>query len=182
MTSKSVALLLVDLGITKSLSRPHVSNDNPYSETQFKTMKYRPDYPGRFGSLPDARVWARAFFDWYNYEHHHSAVGLMTPADVHYGRAPAIIQQRQQVLQAAYDKYPERFVKGLPEPPQLPEAVWINPPKKLAGEKHVIIVATVVDTVDPVDNSQRSGELSTSTQRYDDEMLVPVLLDIEIRA
>jgi len=129
MTSKPVAFLLADLGVTKTHSRPHVSNDNPYSEAQFKTLKYRPDYPDRFGCQQDARSWAKDFFDWYDYVHHHTALGLLTPADVHYGRAQAVIQQRQQVLQAAYQKNPERFVKGLPKPPQLPEAVWINPPK-----------------------------------------------------
>ena len=129
MTSKPVAFLMADLGVTKTHSRPHVSNDNPYSEAQFKTLKYQPDYPERFGCQQDARSWAKDFFDWYDYEHHHSGLGLLTPADVHYGRAQAAIQQRQQVLQAAYQKNPERFVKGLPKPPELPEAVWINPPK-----------------------------------------------------
>ena len=129
MTSKPVAFLMAELGVTKTHSRPHVSNDNPYSEAQFKTLKYRPDYPERFGSQQDARSWARDFFYWYDYEHHHIALGLLTPADVHYGRAQAVIQQRQQVLKAAYQKHPERFVKGLPIPPQLPDAVWINPPK-----------------------------------------------------
>jgi putative transposase len=129
MTSKPVAFLMADLGVTKTHSRPHVSNDNPYSEAQFKTLKYRPDYPERFGCQPDARRWAKEFFNWYNYEHHHAALGLLTPADVHYDRAQVVIQQRQQVLQVAYQKNPERFVKGLPKPPQLPEAVWINPPK-----------------------------------------------------
>ncbi len=132
MTSKPVAFLLADLGVTKTHSRPHVSNDNPYSEAQFKTLKYRPDYPARFGCQQDARRWAKDFFDWYDYEHHHTALGLLTPADVHYGRAQAVIQQRQQVLQAAYQKNPERFVRGLPKPVQLTEAVWINPPKVLA--------------------------------------------------
>lgn len=130
MTSKSVAQLLADLGVTKTHSRPHVSNDNPFSESQFKTLKYRPDYPGRFGCPPDARGWAAEFFDWYNYEHHHSALGLLTPADVHFGRAPAVLQQRQQVLAAAYDRTPQRFVKGVPKPLALPSAVWINPPAK----------------------------------------------------
>ena len=131
MTSKPVAHLLADLGVTKTHSRPHVSNDNPYSEAQFKTMKYRPDYPERFGSRQDARSWASDFFFWYDYEHHHSALGLLTPADVHYGRSQATLQRRQEVLEVAYQKNPERFVKGLPRPPQLPEAVWINPPKQL---------------------------------------------------
>ena len=130
MIAKSLALLMADLGVNKSHARPHNSNDNPYSESQFKTMKYRPDYPDRFGCQPDARAWARSFFDWYNNEHHHSALGLMTPADVHFGRAPIIIQTRQQVLCAAYEKHPERFVNGPPQAPQLPEAVWINPPEK----------------------------------------------------
>jgi len=129
MTSRPVALLMADLGVTKTHSRPHVSNDNPYSEAQFKTLKYRPDYPDWFGCLLDARSWAQEFFRWYNYEHHHSALGLLTPADVHFGRAQAVLAQRQQVLAAAYQKNPERFVKGQPTPPQLPQAVWINPPR-----------------------------------------------------
>lgn len=128
MTSKSVAFLLADLGVTKTHSRPHVSNDNPYSEAQFKTLKYRPDYPSRFGCQVDARAWANTFFTWYNQEHHHSGLALLTPADVHYRRAQTVLQKRQLVLQAAYQKTPERFVKGLPVPPQLPQAVWINPP------------------------------------------------------
>ena len=128
MRSKAVAQLLADLGVTKTHTRPYTATDNPYSEAQFKTMKYRPDYPDRFGCLPDARAWARAFFDWYNHEHRHSALGLMTPATVHYGQAEAVYEQRQQVLEAAYQDHPERFVQGRPTPPELPTAVWINPP------------------------------------------------------
>lgn len=128
MTSKPVALLMADLGVTKTHSRPHVSNDNPFSEAQFKTLKYRPDYPPRFGCQVDARLWAGAFFGWYNDEHHHTALGLLTPADVHFGRAQAVLDQRQQVLLAAYQKHPERFVQGLSAPAQVPAAVWINPP------------------------------------------------------
>jgi putative transposase len=128
MTSKSVALLLADLGVTKTHSRPHVSNDNPYSEAQFKTMKYRPDYPDRFGSIQDARAWARPFFHWYNHEHYHSGLSLLTPATVHYGQAQAVLDRRQQVLQVAYAAHPERFVRGAPTPPSLPTAVWINKP------------------------------------------------------
>ncbi len=135
MTSKPVAFLMADLGVTKTHSRPHVSNDNPYSEAQFKTLKYQPDYPERFGCRQDARLWAKDFFDWYNYEHHHTALALLTPADVHYDRAQAVIQRRQLVLQAAYLKNPERFVKGLPIPPRLPDAVWINPPPALKQEE-----------------------------------------------
>ena len=128
MTSKSVAQLLADLGVTKTHSRPHVSNDNPYSEAQFKTLKYRPDYPAQFGSAADARGWARPFFQWYNHEHHHSGIGLLTPATVHSGQAAETIAARQHVLLAACQAHPERFVRGAPRPPALPTAVWINPP------------------------------------------------------
>ena len=129
MTSKTLALLLADLGVGKSHSRPYVSNDNPYSEAQFKTMKYRPDYPRQFGSLADARTWAQPFFTWYNTEHRHTGLGLMTPATVHYGLADNLTVKRQELLALAYARHPERFVKGLPTPPRLPEAVWINPPQ-----------------------------------------------------
>jgi putative transposase len=116
------------LGVTKTHSRPHVSNDNPYSESQFKTLKYRPDFPAQFGSLADARAWAHPFFRWYNHEHHHSGIGLLTPATVHCGQAVETIAARQQVLVSAYEVHPERFVRGTPKPPALPTAVWINPP------------------------------------------------------
>jgi putative transposase len=129
MRSKTVALLLADLGVTKTHSRPYVSNDNPYSESQFKTMKYRPTYPERFGSIQDARAWARSFFRWYNHDHHHSALGLMTPAVVHYNQAEAVRGRRQQVLEAAYAAHPERFVCGEPKAPALPKEVWINKPE-----------------------------------------------------
>jgi putative transposase len=127
MTSKTLALLLADLGVGKSHSRPYTSDDNPFSEAQFKTMKYRPDYPDRFGSPQDARQWAHPFIHWYNNEHRHTSLGLMTPATVHYGLAAELTVQRQVTLQAAYEKHPERFVKGLPAPPKLQTAVWINP-------------------------------------------------------
>jgi putative transposase len=133
MRSKTVAQLLANLGIAKTHSRPYTASDNPFSESQFKTMKYRPGYPDRFGSAADARAWARAFFNWYNNEHRHSSLGLMTPAMVHHGRAPEVATQRLAVLRAAYEKHPERFVKGLPAPPQLPEVVWINPPRTNDG-------------------------------------------------
>ena len=129
MTSQTVAQLLEDLGVAKSHSRPHTSDDNPFSEAQFKTLKYRPDYPQRFDDLKHARVWAASFFDWYNHQHRHSSLGLMTPATVHFGLADQLTAQRQQVLQAAYAAHPERFVKGMPMPPRVPEAVWINPPQ-----------------------------------------------------
>ncbi len=128
MISKTVALLLADLGVTKTHSRPHVSNDNPYSESQFKTMKYRPGYPDRFGSIQDARAWARLFFHWYNHEHYHTGLALLTPATVHYGQAQAVLERRQETLEAAYALHPERFVRGVPSPPSLPTEVWINKP------------------------------------------------------
>lgn len=128
MRSKTVAMLLADLGVTKTHSRPYTSTDNPYSEAQFRTLKYRPGYPDRFGSLPDARFWARGFFHWYNHEHHHSGLGLMTPATVHYGQAERVQAERRQVLLAAYAAHPERFVRGVPTPPELPKEVWINKP------------------------------------------------------
>jgi len=128
MTSKPVALLLADLGVTKSHSRPRVSNDNPFSEAQFKTLKYRPGFPDRFGSLQDARAHCRDFFLWYNTVHHHSALGLLTPADVHFGRASAILAARTEVLRRAYEQHPERFPRGLPLPNQPPLEVWINRP------------------------------------------------------
>ena len=130
MRSKSVAQLLIDLGVAKSHSRPYTPTDNPYSEAQFKTMKYRPDYPKAFHGITDARRWARAFFHWYNHVHHHTGLGLMTPAAVHYDQVVEVCQQRQQVLDAAYRAHPERFVRGKPTPPELPEEVWINPPER----------------------------------------------------
>jgi putative transposase len=129
MQSKTVAQLLADLGVTKSLSRPYTANDNPYSEAQFKTMKYRPGYPDRFGPVEDARAWARDFFHWYNHEHHHTGLGLMTPAMVHHSSADTVLAHRQQVLQVAYRAHPERFVRGLPTPAELPQEVWINRPQ-----------------------------------------------------
>jgi len=129
MQSKSVGQLLVDLGVTKSFSRPYTANDNPYSEAQFKTMKYRPGYPDRFGSQENARAWARDFIHWYNHEHHHTGLGLMTPAMVHHGLVEAVYTHRQQVLRAAYEAHPERFVGGMPTPPELPKEVWINRPQ-----------------------------------------------------
>lgn len=139
MIAKNLALLLADLGVTKSHSRPHVPDDNPYSEAHFKTMKYRPDYPDRFGCLEDVRTWARGFFGWYNFEHHHSGVGLMVPATVHYGQSTKVQQARQQVLKAAFDAHPERFVKGLPTPPDVPDAVWINKPKTQLQEQQILL-------------------------------------------
>lgn len=128
MTSRSVALLLSDLGVVKTHSRPHVSNDNPYSEAQFKTLKYRPEFPDRFGAIEGARDVCARLFEWYNAEHHHGGIALLTPAMVHYGQANEVIAQRQLRLDAAYLAHPERFVNRPPRHPALPEAVWINPP------------------------------------------------------
>jgi transposase InsO family protein len=128
MTAKTVAIVLADLGVAKSHSRPHVSNDNPYSEAQFKTLKYRPDYPERFGCLTDARSWGRSCCAWYNEQPHHTGLGLLTPAVVHTGRAEVVRQKRQTVLPHAFQAHPERFTQGLPRPARLPEAAWINPP------------------------------------------------------
>ncbi len=129
MTSRSVALLLADLGINKTHSRPHVSNDNPFSESQFKTLKYHPDFPERFNTIQHARDFCRDFFPWYNTEHRHLGLGLLTPETVHYGRAQEVIARRQRILEVAYAAHPERFVHHPPTPPSLPEAVWINPPE-----------------------------------------------------
>jgi putative transposase len=129
MKSKPVALLLADLGVTKTHSRPHVSDDNPYSEAQFKTLKYRPDFPERFGCIEDARGFCQCFFPWYNTEHRHSGIGLLTPEVVHYGLAHDVIRAREEVLRHAYDAHPERFVRHRPVPPALPAAAWINKPK-----------------------------------------------------
>ena len=135
MTSKTVAFLLADLGVTKTHSRPHVSDDNPFSEAQFKTLKYRPDFPERFGSIEHARAHGQDFFPWYNTEHHHVGLGLLTPHDVHHGLAAARVEARAGVLAAAFAAHPERFPRGVPRPPALPTAVWINPPKKSTENK-----------------------------------------------
>jgi putative transposase len=128
MRSKPVAFLLADLGVTKTHSRPYTSTDNPYSEAQFKTLKYRPGFPERFGSILEARAFCRDFFRWYNHHHRHSGIGLMTPAAVHHGQAAELHAARARVLDAAYQRHPERFVHKPPAPPELPTAAWINKP------------------------------------------------------
>jgi putative transposase len=140
MASKPVALLLSDLGIAKTHSRPHVSNDNPYSEAQFKTLKYRPEFPERFGSIEHARALCRDLFLWYNNEHHHSGLGFLTPHDVHYGLAQEKIARRSAVLLEAYAAHPERFTRGAPRPRPLPKEVWINKPKTVSdgGTRQVV--------------------------------------------
>ena len=137
MTSNSVAILLCDLGVIKTHSRPHCSNDNPYSEAQFKTLKYRPEFPHRFGCIEDAKAHCCRFFQWYNSEHYHGGIALLTPEAVHYGRASTIIAQRQKALDTALLAHPERFVNRRPTHPALPEAVWINPPEQPADAEKV---------------------------------------------
>jgi putative transposase len=133
MTSKPAALLLADLGVTKTHSRPHVSNDNPFSEAQFKTLKYRPDFPERFGSIEDAQAHCRVFFPWYNTEHRHTGIGLLTAHDVHSGLADQRVAARTGVLAAAYAAHPDRFVAGVPRLPARPTEVWIDPPPATAA-------------------------------------------------
>jgi putative transposase len=134
MKSKGVAQLLVDLGINKTHSRPHVSNDNPYSESQFKTLKYCPKFPSSFGCIEDARGFCKDFFTYYNKEHRHSGIGLVTPEQLHYGIANDIYKQRRKTLENAYLENPSRFKGKVPLPPALPEAAWINKPKQKESE------------------------------------------------
>jgi putative transposase len=128
MKAKATALMLADLGVTKSHSRPYTSNDNPFSESHFKTLKYQPQFPQRFGCIEDAKMFCRSFFDWYNQDHHHAGIGLMTPDQVHYGQTDEVYAARQKTLDRAFQSNPERFVKKPPEPPLKPTAAWINPP------------------------------------------------------
>ena len=128
MTSKCTAQLLADLGVTRSLSRPQVSDDNPFSEAQFKTLKYHPGFPGRFHDIAAAIAFCRTFFPWYNTEHRHGGIAMLTPDDVHHNRTQSVLEQRGRTLQAAWTRHPERFVRGIPQPDPLPQAVWINPP------------------------------------------------------
>lgn len=151
MRSKPVAALLVDLEVTRTHSRPYVSDDNPYSEAQFKTLKYRPDFPARFGSLEDARAHCQRFFQWYNHEHRHGGIAFMTPHAVHYGSATALHQQRARTLDAAYLANPLRFKGIAPQPPALPTAAWINPPKPIAPSK--IIDACSLNSCNQVSQS-----------------------------
>jgi transposase InsO family protein len=128
MKAKATAFLLADLGVTKSHSRPHTSNDNPFSEAHFKTLKYQPQFPKSFGCIEDANTFCRGFFDWYNQDHHHAGIGLMTPNQVHYGQADQVYAARQVTLDTAFRQNPERFVNSAPKPTSKPTAAWINPP------------------------------------------------------
>lgn len=148
MTSKAVAFFLAGLGVTKSHSRPYVSNDNPYSESQFKTMKYRPEFPERFGCYQDAHRFCAEFFPWYNHEHHHSGLGYLTPYEVHYGLAQKRREQRTVVLQHAYERHPQRFVRGLPKPALLPTAAWINKPKEISRIESAEVVNAAMTDID----------------------------------
>ena len=145
MIAKPMALLLADLGVAKTHSRPHVSNDNPYSESQFKTLKYRPGFPDRFGGLEDTRAFCRVFFPWYNTEHRHSGIGLLTPHDVHHGLATVRVNQRAATLTAAYAAHPERFPRGVPQPPEVPTAAWINKPAAAPSKRVEEVFCTVND-------------------------------------
>jgi transposase InsO family protein len=131
MKAKTTALMLVDLGVLKSHSRPHTSNDNPFSEAHFKTLKYQPEFPRNFETIEQARTFCRRFFAWYNQDHHHAGIGLMTPDQIHFGQAETVYAARQSTLNAAFLNTPERFVQKPPKPPRIPTAVWINPPKPI---------------------------------------------------
>jgi putative transposase len=146
MRSKPVAALLIDLEVARTHSRPHVSDDNPYSESQFKTLKYRPEFPDRFGSIEDARAHCQHFFRWYNHEHRHSGIALMTPHAVHYGIADTLQAQRAQTLQLAYAAQPVRFKGRTPQPPALPTAAWINPPKKETATTEILNPCSLISS------------------------------------
>ena len=137
MQSQTVAQLLATLGVVKSHNRPHVSNDNPFSESQFKTLKYRPEFPDRFASFEEAQDFCRQFFPWYNEEHYHSGLGLLTPATVHFGRVSEVLAVRRKALLAAYHAHPERFVRQAPRPTAPPTEVWINPPPSTPKNREV---------------------------------------------
>jgi putative transposase len=147
MISKGLGQLLAELGVEKSHSRPHVSNDNPFSESQFRTLKYRPVFPSRFGSYEHAHAVCRTLFPWYNNEHHHSGLAYLTPAVVHYGRAGEVLEARHRTLLAAYAAHPDRFIGGPPRRQNLPEAVWINPPVKTTPQD--VPGSTIVRADDP---------------------------------
>jgi putative transposase len=165
MRSKVVAFFLAGLGVTKSHSRPYVSNDNPYSESQFKTMKYRPEFPERFGCYQDAHRFCAEFFPWYNHDHHHSGLGYLTPYEVHYGLAEKRREQRARVLQEAFEKNPQRFVRGLPKPALLPTAAWINRPKEIPRTERAELLNISITGIEqkngfhncPITNDQEAG-------------------------
>jgi putative transposase len=177
MIAKSVALLLADLGVSQTHSRPHVSNDNPFSESQFKTLKYSPAFPDRFGSLPDTRSFLLDFFVWYNTMHHHSALGWLTPYDVHYGLAETRRAEREAALRKAFAATPERFVRGVPVPPAPPHAVWINKPRTLGEPNRSAVVeepgtrvARPTEWRSALAGRTRGGEIATSAPVREEEL------------
>jgi putative transposase len=183
MTSKPVAFLLAELGVTKTHSRPYVSNDNPYSESQFKTMKYRPEFPERFGSYQDARGFCGEFFPWYNQEHHHSGLGFLTSFEVHFGKAEQQREKRALVLRRAFEENPERFVRGLPTPPALPEQVWINKPRAAAPLSDSEVLGAIIGQIGssshknafdncPISNAKQSGRDLPMSKNQPSEDLV----------
>jgi len=181
MLAKSVALLLADLGVSQTHGRPHVSNDNPFSESQFKTLKYHPEFPDRFGSLPDTRSFLLDFFVWYNTMHHHSALGWLTPYDVHHGLAATRRAAREVTLRQAFAATPERFVRGVPMPPPLPEAVWINKPRALAEPDRIAMVdepgecvARPAEWRSAVAGRTRDAEIAYSTPANAEELALAV--------
>ncbi len=181
MTSKAVAFLLAELGVTKTHSRPYVSNDNPYSESQFKTMKYRPEFPERFGCYQDAHRFCGEFFPWYNHEHHHSGLGYLTPYEVHYGQAEQRWEHRAGVLKEAYQKNPQRFVRGIPKPALLPTAAWINKPKEISPTESAEVVNSSMTDIEqknglhncPITNDQPSGrDLARGENQLSEDLVV----------
>jgi putative transposase len=181
MTSKAVALLLAELGVTKTHSRPYVSNDNPYSESQFKTMKYRPEFPERFGCYQDAHRFCGEFFPWYNHEHHHSGLGYLTPYEVHYGQAEQRWEQRAGVLKEGYEKNPQRFVRGIPKPALLPTAAWINKPKEISPTESAEVVNSSMTDIEqknglhncPITNDRPSGrDLTRGENQLSEDLVV----------
>ena len=180
MKSKVVAWLLAELSVTKTHSRPYVSNDNPYSESHFKTMKYRPEFPERFGCYQDAHRFLTEFFPWYNHEHHHSGLGYLTPYEVHYGLAEKRREQRAGVLKEAFEKNPERFVRGLPKPALLPTTAWINKPKEISSTDSAKDVNPSMDDIEqkngfricPITNDQPSGKGMTRAENHSSEDVV----------
>jgi putative transposase len=174
MTAKTLAELLLDLGVAQSHSRPSISDDNPYSESQFKTMKYGPSYPERFASLQAARAWMRWFADWYNHEHKHSGIALLPPAVVHSGRAPEVLAKRQQTLNAAYEAHPERFARGWPQVAQLPKQVGINLPRPATVGEPTTATSEAQPAATPasrVSAAQRPLDVAGAVGQADPEVL-----------
>jgi putative transposase len=158
MTSKGLAQLLADLGVDQSHSRPRVSNDNPFSESQFRTLKYMPDYPDRFGSFEHALSFCRPFFNWHNKEHRHSGIAMLTPHMVHYGEAEEVLARRHQVMLAAHAAHPERFVHGAPKQVQLHQAVWINPPRSLIAEDRTMAEIEIPEHSPSIEKEAKSHQ------------------------